>query len=219
MGGVRSRIASTRPATATGSPILVESYFDFAATNRNLWLAIYDHRMPPGEPFPENYVLQRRVLTGIVEAEIARVLPPAKAREAPPLARSLLATVHGHCTFALNGTFALLGEEDPQGAALARVRESLARGWRARLSGPTAISRLDSKRIRLAGRPVSTCECRLQKADARRLQLFWQQRRMRHSPRQNFSTSGRFAAWSGNPVETISEPLGPELPTILTVGS
>ena len=105
--------------------ILVESYFDFAATNRNLWLAIYDHRMPPGEPFPENYVQQRRALTSIVEAEIARVLPPSKASAAPALARSLLATVHGHCTFALNGTFALLGEEDPQGAALARVRESL----------------------------------------------------------------------------------------------
>jgi len=105
--------------------ILVQSYFDFAATNRNLWLAIYDHRMPPGEPFPENYVQQRRALTSIVEGEIARVLPPAKASQAPPLARSLLATVHGHCTFALNGTFALLGEPDPQGAALARVRESL----------------------------------------------------------------------------------------------
>ena len=105
--------------------VLVDSYFDFAATNRNLWLAIYDHRMPPGEPFPDNYVAQRRVLTSIVEGEIARVLPQAKLGQAAPLARSLLATVHGHCTFSLNGTFALLGETDPQGAALARVRESL----------------------------------------------------------------------------------------------
>src|SRR3954471_10902029 len=64
--------------------ILVESYFDFAATNRNLWLAIYDHRMPEGEPFPENYAKQRRALTGIVEAEIARILPPGKRKQAPP---------------------------------------------------------------------------------------------------------------------------------------
>jgi hypothetical protein len=34
--------------------------------------------------------------------------------------------VHGHCVFALNGTFALLEEHDPHGAALARVREVLA---------------------------------------------------------------------------------------------
>ena len=42
------------------------------------------------------------------------------------LARSLIATVHGHCLFALNGTFALMGEEHPLDVALARVRESIA---------------------------------------------------------------------------------------------
>ena len=106
--------------------VLVDSYFDFANTNRNLWLAIYDHRLPPGVPFPERYARQRGVLTRIVEDEIAATLPPATRDRAPELARSLLATVHGHCVFALNGTFALLEERDPQGAALARVREVLA---------------------------------------------------------------------------------------------
>ena len=48
--------------------------------------------------------------------------------QAPRLARSLVATVHGHCTFALNGTFALMGESEPLELALARVRESLAAG-------------------------------------------------------------------------------------------
>ena len=38
---------------------------------------------------------------------------------------SLVAVVHGHCIFAINGTFALLGEPDPEGAALARVRDAL----------------------------------------------------------------------------------------------
>jgi hypothetical protein len=42
------------------------------------------------------------------------------------LARSLIATVHGHCLFALNGTFALMGEPGPFSTALARVRESVA---------------------------------------------------------------------------------------------
>ena len=50
----------------------------------------------------------------------------ARRDRAQPLARSLVATVHGHCVFALTGTFALLGEDDPRGAALARVRETLA---------------------------------------------------------------------------------------------
>ncbi|MBV9883673.1 MAG: TetR/AcrR family transcriptional regulator [Sphingomonadaceae bacterium] len=106
--------------------VLVDSYFAFASANANLWMAIYDHRLPTGEELPESYRKQRAELTGIVEAEIARVLPKKQAAQAAALARSLVATVHGHCVFALTGTFALLGEPDPKGAALARVRDALA---------------------------------------------------------------------------------------------
>ena len=122
--------ASVEERLETAEPdriaVLVDSYFGFATTNRNLWMAIYDHRLPSGTPFPERYARQRRVLTHILEREIAAVLPEERRDRAPALARSLLATVHGHCVFALNGTFALLDEHDPQAAALARVRETLA---------------------------------------------------------------------------------------------
>lgn len=117
---------SLESADADRIALMVESYFDFATSNRNLWMAIYDHRLPVGVPFPERYARQRGVLTDILRGEIAAVLPPETRDRAPALARSLLATVHGHCVFALNGTFALLGEEHPHAAALARVREVLA---------------------------------------------------------------------------------------------
>jgi AcrR family transcriptional regulator len=104
---------------------LVAGYFDFAARNPHLWMAIYDHRLPAGVEMPDDYRRKRAGLTGIVEEEIARVLPPETRDRAPELARSLVAVVHGHCEFALNGTFALLGEEQPEQAALARVREAL----------------------------------------------------------------------------------------------
>jgi AcrR family transcriptional regulator len=104
---------------------LVAGYFDFAARNPHLWMAIYDHRLPAGVEMPDDYRRKRAGLTGIVEEEIARVLPPETRDRAPALARSLVAVVHGHCEFALNGTFALLGEERPEEAALARVREAL----------------------------------------------------------------------------------------------
>ena len=105
---------------------LVAGYFDFAARNPNLWMAIYDHRLPRGTEMPDSCRRKRAGLTGIVEEEIAKVLPPETRDRAPALARSLVAVVHGHCEFALNGTFALLGEEQPEQAALARVREALA---------------------------------------------------------------------------------------------
>ncbi|HEX8482590.1 MAG TPA: TetR/AcrR family transcriptional regulator [Allosphingosinicella sp.] len=105
---------------------LVEGYFSFARENPNLWMAIYDHRLPPDVPMPPEYDDERRVLTEIVAKEIAAALPAPRREEAPRLARSLIATVHGHCTFALNGSFALMGETEPLELALARVRESLA---------------------------------------------------------------------------------------------
>jgi AcrR family transcriptional regulator len=113
---------------ARSDPIrtLVEAYFSFARDNRNAWMAIYDHRLPPDVPMPDEEAAQRGVLTEIVTREVAAVLPEVSAETVAGLARSLIATVHGHCLFALNGTFALMGEEHPLDMALARVRESIA---------------------------------------------------------------------------------------------
>jgi AcrR family transcriptional regulator len=108
---------------------LVEAYFDFARDNHNLWAAIYEHRLPQDMAMPPRLASARKRLTGIVVREVEAVLPPSERPGAVPLAHSFIALVHGHCTFALNGSFALLGETDPLGLATARVREALqARG-------------------------------------------------------------------------------------------
>ena len=105
---------------------LVEAYFSFARDNRNLWMAIYDHRLPPGMKLPDVAAQRRAELTGIVVREIAAVVGDRPLEQIQHLARSLIATVHGHCTFDLNGTFVLMNEPDPVGMALDRVRQSLA---------------------------------------------------------------------------------------------
>ena len=120
---LRERLCATKGDRIS---VLVEGYFSFARENPNLWMAIYDHRLPPDAAIPEELEVQRAELTEIVTAEVAAALPAVVQPDAPRLARSLIATVHGHCTFALNGTFALMGESDPLGLALQRVRESLA---------------------------------------------------------------------------------------------
>lgn len=109
--------------------VLVRGYFDFAQTHRNLWSAIYEHRVPEGMDMPETLAAERMRLTGVIAREVAAVLPPREAAHAPELASSLIATVHGHCAFMLGGTFALLGVERPADLAAARVMETLnARG-------------------------------------------------------------------------------------------
>lgn len=105
---------------------LVDGYFDFAEANPHLWMAIYDHRLPVGVALPEDDVAVRGALTGLVVAEIATALDRDADQNVTALARSLIATVHGHCSLALTGSFALMGEPNPRHAALSRVRETLA---------------------------------------------------------------------------------------------
>lgn len=102
---------------------LVHGYFAFARAHSNLWMAIYDHRLADGAQLPDDDHARRMRLTGIVEAEVAR---QAGVSDIARLTRSLVAVVHGHCSFALTGSFALMGETDPIELALARVREILA---------------------------------------------------------------------------------------------
>ena len=105
----------------------IEAYFHFALTHRHAWAALYDFRLPETEAMPEGYQRKVAAITAVVVREIAAALPSDHAGKAPALARSLLATVHGHCYFTLNGTFRLLGEADPLAAALDRVDDALAR--------------------------------------------------------------------------------------------
>lgn len=105
---------------------LVEGYFTFAFENRNLWNAIFDHYLPAGFELSEEDRARRGELTAIVIAEVTAILPPASAEDISRLASSLIAVVHGHCAFTVSGSFALLEEPDPVGAACARVSECLA---------------------------------------------------------------------------------------------
>ncbi len=109
----------------------IEAYFEFAILNRNAWAALYDFRLPDDVAMPAYYQAKVNRITDIVIRAIATELPDGAQDQAEPLARSLLATVHGHCFFTLNGTFQLLGESDPLGAAFERVGDALDRVRRA----------------------------------------------------------------------------------------
>jgi len=104
---------------------LVRGYFEFATANPKAWIAIYEHNMADGGPAPNWYLAVVAQVMGIAEAEITTALPHAARADVTSLARSLVATVHGHCVFSLYRTFDLLGETAPAAAALARVREAI----------------------------------------------------------------------------------------------
>ena len=104
---------------------LVEAYFGFARANRHSWTAIYDHHLPPDVVLSDEQNQRRGGLTQIIVDEVVAILPSRVQADAPRLARSLIAVVHGHCVYDLNGSSALMGIEQPMELALERVRESL----------------------------------------------------------------------------------------------
>ena len=104
---------------------LVAGYFAFAQENPHLWSAIYEHHLPAAFTLPDADTAQREALTRIVEGEVRAALPADTPAAIPRLTRSLIAVVHGHCSLAVTGSFALMGVDDPLDCALARVREVL----------------------------------------------------------------------------------------------
>lgn len=105
----------------------IDAYFEFAVVHRHAWAALYDFRLPDDTDPGEDYQGKVRAIMAVVEREVEAVLPEARRGEGAELTRSLLATVHGHCFFTLNGTFRILEEVDPLAAARARVADALAR--------------------------------------------------------------------------------------------
>jgi len=125
---LRERLAGAGPATPGNDRLaaLVDGYFEFAHANPKTWIAIYEHHMADSGPAPAWYADSVAEIMSIVAAEIALALPRAAPAAVMALARSLIATVHGHCVFSIYRTFNMLGEVAPEQAALARVREAIA---------------------------------------------------------------------------------------------
>ncbi|WP_120077688.1 TetR/AcrR family transcriptional regulator [Aurantiacibacter odishensis] len=106
---------------------LVRAYFSFAAEHANAWMSIYDHRIDRETEIAKEDVAAREGLTAIVDREVGQWMGTGADDAATRrLVRSLIATVHGHCSLWLSGSYALMNEDDPAGQALSRVLEVLA---------------------------------------------------------------------------------------------
>lgn len=120
---LRERLA---PGETDRIASLVRGYFAFAARYPRAWGAIYEYRVSDAVLWPGWYQDLVTDIIGIVAAEIAAAAPHLAPAAIELLARSLIATVHGHCVFARFGMVDLAGDSELGDAALARVREIIA---------------------------------------------------------------------------------------------
>ncbi|HEV7249541.1 MAG TPA: TetR/AcrR family transcriptional regulator [Shinella sp.] len=99
------------------------AYLRFALAERNLWSALFEHRMPEGVAVPEWHLAEHAFLIGLIAPPLARQMPDASADDIAIRARTVFSAVHGVIAISLEGRFvgitpALLEREV---AALARL--------------------------------------------------------------------------------------------------
>ncbi|MBU2583035.1 MAG: TetR/AcrR family transcriptional regulator [Alphaproteobacteria bacterium] len=79
---------------------LAEAYFQFAAHNKKLWRAIFEHHLPEGVKAPLEYREDQDRLFALVEDCLTDDLPDVTQRRSA--ARALFASVHGIVSLALD---------------------------------------------------------------------------------------------------------------------
>ena len=84
---------------------LGRGYLRFAIANRNLWKALFDHRLPDDRPSPEWHLDEHMFLMGIIAEPLAELQPDMPAPERAIRARTLFGAVHGVITISLEGRF------------------------------------------------------------------------------------------------------------------
>lgn len=99
------------------------AYLRFALAERNLWSALFEHRMPEGVAVPDWHLAEHAFLIGLIAAPLTRQMPDASAEDIAIRARTVFSAVHGVIAISLEGRFvgitpALLEREV---AALARL--------------------------------------------------------------------------------------------------
>ncbi|KQU90419.1 hypothetical protein ASD00_03315 [Ensifer sp. Root31] len=81
------------------------AYLKFALTERNLWAALFEHRMPEGVPVPDWHLAEHAFLIGLIAAPLAPHLPDASAEDVAIRARTFFSAVHGVIAVSLEGRF------------------------------------------------------------------------------------------------------------------
>ena len=84
---------------------LAATYTDFAIQNRNLWLALFEHRLPEGREIPDWHKQDHAVLIEVILPPLARIRPDLDPRAQAMRARTIFAAVHGVVHMALQGRF------------------------------------------------------------------------------------------------------------------
>ncbi len=74
---------------------LASAYLDYAATHRNRWRALFEHRMSDGRAVPAWYAALQAANFSHIEEPLGAIQPGLSTRQRTLLARTVFSAVHG----------------------------------------------------------------------------------------------------------------------------
>ncbi len=80
---------------------LSSRYFKFAQQNKNLWQALFDHKMADGAPLPEWHIKEHSVLFQNITIPLSALRPRATEDEISLQTKIIFSAVHGIITICL----------------------------------------------------------------------------------------------------------------------
>lgn len=99
------------------------AYLRFALAEKNLWSALFEHRMPEGVPVPDWHLAEHTFLIGLIAVPMAARLPGTSPEDIAVRARTFFSAVHGVIAISLEGRFVGIAPDmlEREVAALARI--------------------------------------------------------------------------------------------------
>ena len=98
-----------RPPPATAIQALAQAYITFALAETPRWLAIYQHRMPEGQPLPESFTAKVVGMFELVQQQLALLCPRRSPEDIALAARALWSGVHGICILGFDQKLEMAG--------------------------------------------------------------------------------------------------------------
>lgn len=91
--------------------VLAFAYLDFAISHKNLWSAVFKHRLRDGESTPEWHMLENKALLDLIAKPMSEISPGLNQQQLQARTRTYFAAVHGIVSISLQDRFISLSGE------------------------------------------------------------------------------------------------------------
>lgn len=117
---------TARDTVAETLQAIANRYIDFTTDHFNLWNALFEHRLPPGQVLPDWYFDKVNRLLALVEDHLTPLFPSDDSPEKGKAARVLWASLHGICSLSSSDKLDIVATESARALTASLINNYLA---------------------------------------------------------------------------------------------